>query len=69
MSSAPEAFERWWQALPLPNDKITADHIRMAWDAGVLFERNACAAICDENDGGPDGITVALVAKEIRKRD
>lgn len=43
MSSALEAFERWWQALPLKNGEITADHIRQAWDAGVLLESEACA--------------------------
>jgi hypothetical protein len=43
MTNAPEAFEAWWQALPLRDGKITADHIRQAWDAGVLLEREACA--------------------------
>jgi len=47
MSTAPEAFEKWWQALPLRNGEITADHIRQAWDAGVLFERGACATEAD----------------------
>jgi hypothetical protein len=36
---APEAFEKWWQALPLRNGEITADHIRQAWDAGLEFEK------------------------------
>lgn len=45
--TAPEAFEKWWQALPLRNGEITADHIRQAWDAGVLFERERCARIND----------------------
>lgn len=38
---APEAFEKWWQALPLRNGEITADHIRQAWDAGVMFRAAA----------------------------
>jgi len=37
--TAPEAFEKWWQALPLRNGEITADHIRQAWDAGLTFEQ------------------------------
>lgn len=45
--TAPEAFEKWWQALPLRNGEITADHIRQAWDAAVLFERDRCARIAD----------------------
>lgn len=47
MSTAPEAFEKWWQALPLRNGEITADHIRQAWEAGVLFERQRSAEIAD----------------------
>ncbi len=39
--TAPEAFEKWWQALPLRNGEITADHIRQAWDAGVMFMENS----------------------------
>ncbi len=42
---APTAFEKWWNAVPLKNGEITADHIRQAWDAGVMFERHACASI------------------------
>ena len=42
---APTAFEKWWQALPLRDGKITADHVRQAWDAGVMFERQSCAFI------------------------
>lgn len=34
---APTAFDKWWQALPLRDGQITADHIRQAWDAGLQF--------------------------------
>lgn len=37
MVAAPEAFEKWWQALVLRNGEITYDHIRQAWDAGLAF--------------------------------
>ena len=52
--SAPEAFEKWWQALPLRNGEITADHIRQAWDAGVVFERTSCAQVAAGLADGAD---------------
>ncbi len=72
--TAPEAFEIWWQALPLRNGEITADHIRQAWDAGVLFERNACAneaaTMADENRAGfknaaGDDFTTRMIVNEL----
>lgn len=33
------AFEKWWQAYPLPNDRVTADAVKAAWDAGRAHER------------------------------
>ena len=47
INSDPDAFDKWWQSIVLPDDRITADHIRQAWDAGVLFERDACAQVAD----------------------
>jgi len=55
---APHAFEKWWQALPLRNGEITADHIRQAWDAGVKFERGACQRIAAQY-GGSDADEIA----------
>ena len=45
--SAPEAFEKWWQALPLRNGEITSDHIRQAWDAAIIFERDEARKMTD----------------------
>ena len=50
MTSAPEAFEKWWQSLKLGgfmNDEIMPDHVRQAFDLGVMFERQRCKAIAD----------------------
>lgn len=47
MDKAPAAFEAWWQALPLRNGEIAADHIRQAWDAAILFERARAKKIAD----------------------
>jgi len=54
MTSAPEAFEKWWQSLRLGgfmSDEIMPDHVRQAFDLGVMFERERCAKIVE--DEGP----------------
>lgn len=69
--TAPEAFEKWWQALPLRNGEITADHIRQAWDAGVIFERDACHKLARSfavEPGDGDASTAETVAASIACR-
>ena len=74
MTSAPEAFEKWWQALPLRNGEITSDHIRQAWDAGVLFEREAraveAATMAQQNRAGfrnaaDEDFTTRMIVNEL----
>lgn len=63
---APEHFEKWWQSVRLGgfmNDSIMPNHVRQAFDLGVLFERETCARIAEENR-----LTPGLIPASIRNR-
>ena len=69
--SAPEAFEKWWQALPLRNGEITSDHIRQAWDAAIIFERDECRKLARSfavEPGDCDAATAEAIAASIACR-
>lgn len=73
---APEHFEKWWQGIKLGgfmNDEIMPDHVRQAFDLGVLFEREACAKVADESaadhdEDTPGGFCAANAARHAAKK-
>ena len=62
MASAPDEFEKWWQSVKLGgfmNDEIMPDHVRQAFDLGVMFERQRCAKITRDLWHDPEGAYTA----------
>lgn len=74
--SAPEKFEKWWQAVKLGgfmNDEIMPQHVREAFDIGALNEREACAAKAREfsahyQEGSDAHNTFVILAEWIESR-
>ena len=42
-----KTFDAWWNVIGSRN-KTAESAARMAWEAGVRAEREACAKLCDE---------------------
>ena len=49
-------FDRWWLDTlgPLANADAAYAHAKMAWEAAILAEREACARVCDSMSTAAD---------------
>lgn len=49
-------FEEWWKTLTTrEQNQTTYESLRVAFEAGQIAAREACAKVCEEDESGRDG--------------